>query len=272
MALEVVTNNGHFWSNLLKAISPLLSEVTFVFTAEGVRFQRMDYSHVALVELRYPASGFTRYRCDTPSPVPLCVYLRDFAQGLKLVNLDQPLTLLYDPSVTDTVLMLLSDGGTRVTELKLLQFDEEPLTIPELTYPTVLSMPSKVFRKLIQDMRKVGDTVRLEVTPHQLVTRVEGKEGVVVNSISDSSHEPQAPTNPADRVIINSPKPLQQSLAIRYLAAFCQHSIADRLEIRLGIDTPAVFHSQLSDCVPESESATGTGYLRFYLAPKIEGL
>ena len=52
------TSTSNEWKAVISAITTLVEEATFEATVEGISFRGMDPSHVALIDISWPNSGF----------------------------------------------------------------------------------------------------------------------------------------------------------------------------------------------------------------------
>ena len=57
MTFGAKTSGSDDLKAIISAISTLVEEATFVATAEGITFRGMDPSHVALIDISWPATG-----------------------------------------------------------------------------------------------------------------------------------------------------------------------------------------------------------------------
>ncbi len=60
------TSSAVEWKAVASAIKTLVEEATFEASSEALIFRAMDPSHIALVDLMWPAVAFEKYECDKP--------------------------------------------------------------------------------------------------------------------------------------------------------------------------------------------------------------
>lgn len=118
----------------------------------------MDNSHVALVAMHLKMEGFTVYRCD-----------RDVALGMNLVSLQKVLraaqnedllTLKADDSPDVLSLVFENSESDRISEydIKLMDIDQEHLSIPVTEYCASVTLPSSEFQRICRDLSLLSES------------------------------------------------------------------------------------------------------------------
>ena len=251
---------GWVFKAIIESLKDLVNESNLVCEAGGISLQAMDSSHVALVELKLPASGFAYFRCD--APVNLGLNLKVMASLLKLCDKEDVVTLSYSSSHPDELQLLFeSTDGNRMSHFthKLMDIDQEQMGIPDTDFPVKISMPSAEFQGIVRDLKELDDVVELLV----------GKEGVcfAVNGPTSSGKITRQPAtmdqdNP-ESLTCQYSAPCAVKLALRYLNMFGKATaLAPRVSIHFGPDLP----------VNVAYTMHTIGTLQFYLAPKMEDM
>ena len=150
----------------------------------------MDNSHVALVSLQLNAAAFQPYRCDRN--MSLGMSLTSLTKIVKCAQSDDVVTLRADEShdvlgllfessskpeplepaidslpIDSSALRLIrTEGKDRVGEyeMKLMDIDTEHLGIPDTVYDAEITIPSQEFRRIIGDLKELGESVKIEVS------------------------------------------------------------------------------------------------------------
>ena len=139
-----------------------------------------------------------------------------------------------------------------------MDIDYEQLGIPDTPYKCSIKMPSREFERIVRDLQVLGDTCTISC----------GKEGVrftVSGNIGTGNILTRA--NPTaekekDQVIIEMEEPVELNFALRYLNFFTKAtSLSDHVMISMSPDVPVVIEYPIED---------NKGYVKYYLAPKIE--
>jgi len=218
----------------------------------------MDSSHVSLVSLLLRSDGFEHYRCD--KTLTLGINLTSFSKILKCSGNDDIVTLKAEDTSDAITFMFESPKQERISdfELKLLNLDSETVGIPDTEYQTQIKMPASEFQRICKDLTTLGDTVVISATKEGVKFSVKGDLGtgnVIIRPTSDID------TKEEDKTSIELNEPVQLTFALRYLNYFTKASpLSSTVTLSLSKEVPLVVEYKIEDM----------GYIRFYLAPKIE--
>jgi len=256
---EARLTNGGLLKKLIDAIKEFVTEANFDCNSTSISLQAMDSSHVSLVNLMLRAEGFEHYRCDRS--ISLGINIASLAKVLRCASMDDIITLKASDQGDCITLMFENENQDRISdfELKLMDIDGEHLGIPEQEYKCSVTMPAAEFKKICNDLSAIGDTVQLAATKDGLTFSVTGDLGTgnVIcrqsNSIDDKK-EGEATTIELDEEV-------SLTFALRYLNFFTKAStLSQSVTLKLTDNAPLMVEFLIDDL----------GYLRYYLAPKIE--
>jgi len=142
-------------------------------------------------------------------------------------------------------------------EMKLMDIDSEHLGIPEAEFQAIVRMPSAEFARICKDLSSIGDTVVISVT----------KEGVKFSTRGDIGtanivcRQNTTVDKPDDATIIEMQEPVSLTFALRYMNSFTKATpLSNQVTISLSSELPVVVEYKVAEM----------GYIRFYLAPKLE--
>eukprot|EP00232_Nephroselmis_pyriformis_P027566 CAMPEP_0182864636 /NCGR_PEP_ID=MMETSP0034_2-20130328/7268_1 /TAXON_ID=156128 /ORGANISM="Nephroselmis pyriformis, Strain CCMP717" /LENGTH=322 /DNA_ID=CAMNT_0024996895 /DNA_START=32 /DNA_END=998 /DNA_ORIENTATION=+ len=248
---------GGLLKKVLESIKELVTDANFDCSSNGFALQAMDSSHVSLVALLLRADGFEHFRCD-----------RNLSMGMNLTNMSK---MLKCAGNDDIITMKAADNGDNVTfmfespnqdkisdfELKLMDIDSEHLGIPDTEYSAVVRMPSAEFQRICRDLSSIGDTVVISVT----------KEGVKFTTTGDigqaniTCRQNASVDKQEEQTVIELQEPVSLTFALRYLNSFTKATpLSGSVTLSMSKDLPVVVEYRIADM----------GYVRYYLAPKIE--
>jgi len=241
---------------ILEAIKDLVNEANFECSSSGISLQAMDSSHVSLVSMLLRADGFEHYRCDRN--LSLGINLGSMSKILKCASNDDALTLKADDKGDNVTFLFESSKQDKISEfqLKLLDITTEQLGIPDTEYKAVIKMSASEFQRICRDMTILGDTVVISAT----------KEGVKFSVSGDLGSgniicRPSGEIDKSEATTIELQEPVQLTFALRYLNFFTKATpLSSAVCLSMSKDVPLVVEYRIEDC----------GYVRFYLAPKIE--
>ncbi|KAL0915167.1 hypothetical protein M5K25_015566 [Dendrobium thyrsiflorum] len=255
--LELRLVQGSLLKKVIEAIKDLVTDANFDCSATGLSLQAMDSSHVALVALLLRSEGFEHYRCDRN--MSMGMNLNNMSKMLKCAGNDDIITIKGDDGGDTITFMFESPNQDKISdfEMKLMDIDSEHLGIPEAEYHAVVKMPSSEFSRICKDLSSIGDTVVISVS----------KEGVKFTTRGDIGaanivcRQNKTVDKPDEATIIEMNEPVSLTFALRYLNSFTKAtSLSESVTISLSSDLPVVIEYKIADM----------GYIRFYLAPKIE--
>ncbi|XP_027110870.1 proliferating cell nuclear antigen [Coffea arabica] len=248
---------GSLLKKVLESIKDLVNDANFDCSSTGFSLQAMDSSHVALVALLLRSEGFEHYRCDRN--LTMGMNLANMAKMLKCAGNDDIITIKADDGTDTVTFMFESPSQDKISdfEMKLMDIDSEHLGIPEAEYEAIIRMPSAEFARICRDLSSIGDTVVISVT----------KEGVRFSARGDIGaanivcRQNATVDKPEDATIIEMQEPVTLTFALRYMNSFTKATpLAEQVTISMSSDLPVVVEYKVA----------GMGYIRYYLAPKIE--
>ncbi|CAK9323820.1 unnamed protein product [Citrullus colocynthis] len=255
--LEFRLVQGSLLKKVLEAMKDLVNDANFDCSSTGFSLQAMDSSHVALVSLLLRSEGFEHYRCDRS--ISMGMNLNNMAKMLRCAGNDDIVTLKADDGGDCVTFMFENPSQDKIAdfEMKLMDIDSEHLGIPDAEYQSIVRMPAAEFARICKDLSSIGDTVLISVS----------KEGVQFSTRGDIGtanivcRRNTTVDKPEEAVIIEMEEPVSLTFALRYLNSFTKATpLANQVTISMSSDLPVVVEYRIEDI----------GYIRYYLAPKIE--
>lgn len=248
---------GSLWKKLIDAIKDLLNEAKWECNGSGITLQAMDSSHVSLVSLNMRCEGFDTFRCDRN--LSLGINLASMAKIIRCSGNDDIITIKSCDDADTVTFVFESPNNEKVSdyEIRLLDLDTEHLGIPETEYSCVVKMPSSEFQRICRDLSQIGESVIICCTKEGVKFSASGDLGtgnikLAQNSSSDKEEE---------AVIIEMNQAVTLTFALRYLNYFTKATaLSSQVTLSMSADVPLVVEYKVADM----------GYLRFYLAPKME--
>ncbi|KAI3382897.1 hypothetical protein SNEBB_003578 [Seison nebaliae] len=249
-------------STLLKktidAIKELVKESVWECSCQGLCLQSMDSSHVALVAVLLRGEGFEHFRCDRN--LSLGINIESMSKILRCSTNDDEVTLKA-PDDADKLTFLFEQTDhdkSSEFEMKLMELEAYQLTIPEQDYACIINMPSGEFSRICRDLAMFGDSIKVVCTKDGVRFSASGDIGNGSIKISESSGTADKPDD-AIKIELNSSVSLDFSL--KYLSLFSKaQPISSRVSLSISENAPLVVEYEISEM----------GYIRYYLAPKID--
>jgi len=256
---EAKLSHASILKKILDAIKDLVTDANFDCSANGISLQAMDSSHVSLVALLLRKDGFDFYRCDRN--LSLGINLGSMAKILKCAGNDDRVTIRAEDSADVVTFIFESKNDDKILdfELKLLNIESDVLGIPDQQYNAVVSLSATDFQKICRDMTTIGDTVVIAASKEGVKFSVSGELGTG-NILLKKGSSIDAAKDEA-QLTIDLSEPVALTFALRYLNFFAKAtSLSSAVSLSLAKDVPLVTEYRIEEL----------GYVRFYLAPKIE--
>lgn len=231
--------SAELFTKIIESIKDLNPDANFDFTKEGLHMQVMDNAHVSLSSLTLTKDNFQQYQCE--NDLTLGINLKSLTLVLK--NSKGP---LYMSSQGDKLnLNVEKNSGTAHYVFNLMDIESEQLGLPEITYDAVALLPSSTFAKVIRDVSELSDTCSIHIDKYLKISASGDIGQVKWQSSDDCECKLQ---NKTDSLLFG----------LRYMCLFSKAaSLSSQVTISLKSDTPMCLTFPI-----------GSGYLRFYLAPK----
>mmetsp|Transcript_41223 Transcript_41223/g.105424 ORF Transcript_41223/g.105424 Transcript_41223/m.105424 type:complete len:263 (+) Transcript_41223:212-1000(+) len=248
---------GNLLKKVLESVKELVTDANFDCTSTGFSLQAMDSSHVSLVSLSLRSDGFEHYRCDRNLSMGL--NLGNMAKMLKCAGNDDVITIKAEDQPDTVTFMMESPSQDRVSdfELKLMDIDSEHLGIPETEHQAVVKMPASEFQRICRDLSSIGDTVNIAVTKDGVRFSTQGDIG----NANISCRQNTSVDKPEEAVVVELQEAVTLTFALRYLNSFAKATpLSSTVTLSMSKELPIVVEYRIQDM----------GFVKFYLAPKIE--
>eukprot|EP01091_Cochliopodium_minus_P020164 TRINITY_DN871_c0_g1_i1.p1 TRINITY_DN871_c0_g1~~TRINITY_DN871_c0_g1_i1.p1 ORF type:complete len:290 (-),score=104.19 TRINITY_DN871_c0_g1_i1:20-889(-) len=285
---EATLEKASLFKKIIEAMKDLVNEANFDTSKQGLTLQAMDSSHVALVSMNIQDTGFENFRCE--KNMALGINLASLSKILKCAGNDDKMTLSAEQDEDRLSIKFESSKRDRESsfDLKLLQIEGDSLGIPETDYKAEITMSSSEFQRICRDLTILGETVTINVEKDEVsfsasgdigkgdikirkgqgVTSSKKKSAKKTKKVKDEeAGEEMNDENEDTNVDISSDieitmaEPCQLTFALRYLNLFSKAtSLTDKVILKLHDESPLVVSYEIND----------VGYIRYYLAPKIE--
>jgi len=248
---------GSMWKKIMESIKDLLTEAIFDCSSTGISLQAMDSSHVSLVALSMKSEGFDTYRCDRN--LSMGIHLPSMSKIMRCAGNDDIITMKAADEADTVSLVFESPNQEKVSdyEMKLIDLDTEHLGIPDTEYSCVVKLPSGEFQRICRDLSQLGDSVVIACTKEGVKFSASGELGTGNIKLSQN-----ASTDKEDEaVVVDMNEAVCLTFALRYLNFFTKATpLSGQVTLSMSQDVPLVVEYKIAEL----------GYLRFYLAPKIE--
>jgi proliferating cell nuclear antigen len=153
---------------LMTALKDILLETNISFTPDGIKIINMDKSHTILAHLHLHANQFESYECSLPKIV-IGVNMLHLFKLINTIDNDDTLTIYieendYMDGVVQYLGLKFENGDIKqekLQKLRLIEPEQEELDVPNVTFSSVLNLPSTDFQKIIRDLSCISDKIEI---------------------------------------------------------------------------------------------------------------
>ncbi|KAF8469570.1 proliferating cell nuclear antigen [Kalaharituber pfeilii] len=254
--LEARIEQASVLKRVVEAIKDLVQDCNFDCNDTGIALQAMDNSHVALVSMLLRADGFSPYRCDRN--IALGVNLNSLTKVLRCAQNEDMVTLKAEDAPDNLNLVFENTENDRISEydIKLMDIDQEHLGIPDTEYAASITLPSAEFQRICRDLNQLSESVSIEATKDGVKFSCSGDigNGSVTLRPHQNIEKPELSTK------IDLTEPVALTFSLKYLVNFCKaSSLSSSVTLSLSAEFPLLVEYKMDN-----------GYVRYYLAPKID--
>lgn len=174
--LEIKTVQISALRTLMTALKDILLETNIFFEPDGIRIMNMDRTHTIFVHLFLEAENFEQYRCDYPKII-IGVNMFHLFKIINTIDNNDTLTLYideedYKDGLVEYLGLRFENGEIKQYKnhkLRLIAPEHEELVPPNVTYSSVITLPSSDFQKIIRDMNDISDKMEIKSVGNELI-------------------------------------------------------------------------------------------------------
>lgn len=179
--LEIKTVQISAVRTLMTALKDILLETNMYFQPDGIRIQSMDKTHTIFVHLFLEAENFEHYVCKYPKIV-IGVNMFHLFKIINTIDNDDTLTLYidekdYNDGTVDYLCLRFENGDIqqyKIHKLSLIAPDVEEVKFPNVSYSSIITLPSSDFQKIVRDMSDIAEKVEIKSVGNELIFNAKG--------------------------------------------------------------------------------------------------
>jgi proliferating cell nuclear antigen len=227
---------------LMTALKDILLETNITFEADGLRIINMDKSHTILAHLHLASQNFEFYECKKDKII-IGVNMFHLFKLINTIENDETLTIYIENSdYADGIVSHLSlkyENGEikqcKTQKLRLIEPEPEELQYPEVTFPSIINLPSSDFQKIIRDLSCISDELEIKSVGNELIFRCSGQFA------SAEIHRAESDGSMSFVQKQDSSKIIQGQFSLKNLGYFIKcTNLCPQIEIYLENDLPLV--------------------------------
>jgi proliferating cell nuclear antigen len=175
MLFRIRTVKAAPFRTLVEAIKDILTEANLEVDSTGLKIMAMDGTHTILVHLRLQADRFDEFHC--PKKQIIGINMINFFKLVKTMSNNESIVLYMRKDDTTKLGIEIMNGEKQMVtklNLNLIEVDVRNIAIPAVQFPSIITMPSTDFQKIIRDMHTLGEVVEIQSASKELVFRCKG--------------------------------------------------------------------------------------------------
>lgn len=227
---------------LMTALKDILLETNIIFQSDGIRIINMDKSHTILVYLFLEAQNFEFYECKKDKII-IGVNMFHLFKLINSIDNDDTLTLYienedYFEGIVSHLGLIFENGNIKqrkIQKLKLIEPDPEELEYPNVTFSSIINLPSSDFQKIIRDFSCISDKLEIKSVGNELIFKCKGQFA------SAEIHRIENDGSMGFLLKQDSSKIIQGEFSLKNLGYFIKcTNLCSNIEIYLENDLPLV--------------------------------
>ena len=184
---EVEVSRIDPFRSLVKALSVIVEEGTFVMNEAQIKLLAMDPSHVAMVDFELPSTFFDSYKCE--GEPKLSINIKEFLRFLDRVDRDEQVRIELNEEKARLVIHCKRGGHNRRFEMPILEPLDEEVPQPKIFFKGKARITSDAVRMAIRDANLVSEHVKVEMVDGLLKVNAEGDMGSSFSEWETSSDD-----------------------------------------------------------------------------------
>lgn len=227
---------------LMTALKDILLETNISFQKDGIRIINMDKSHTILAHLYLNADNFEHYECKKDKII-IGVNMFHLFKLINSIDNDDTLTIYienndYVDGITSHLGLKFENGDIKqckTQKLRLIEPDLEELQIPDVTFSSIINLPSSDFQKIIRDLSCISDKLEIKSVSNELIFKCSGQFA------SAEIHRAESDGSMEFIVKQDASKIIQGEFSLKNLGYFIKcTNLCSQIEIYLENDLPLV--------------------------------
>jgi proliferating cell nuclear antigen len=227
---------------LMTALKDILLETNISFQPDGIRIISMDKSHTILVHLYLAASNFEFFECKKEKII-IGVNMFHLFKLINSIDNDDTLTIYienadYFDGIVSHLGLKFENGDIKqckTQKLKLIEPDPDELEVPDVTFSSIINLPSSDFQKIIRDLSCISEKLEIKSVGNELIFKCQGQFA------SAEIHRAESDGSMGFVVKQDASKIIQGEFSLKNLGYFIKcTNLCSQIELYLENDLPLI--------------------------------
>ena len=247
--MELRTIQASVIKNLFESIREILVDINIFFTPESIYSTSIDGNKCACVHFRLDTNRFEQYVCKEDSIV-VGVNMFSLHKLIKPITNGDTITMRILKNQRYKLYIIIEniDKHTKTTSiLNLLDLDQSILSIPDIVFDNIVTLPCVDFQRHCKDMMTISDKVTFVCDPSFFVMKCIGDFAELIIEIARTSDDTEQTSNLSTG-----------TFSLKYINLFIKSSsLCSNVEIYLKKNYPLILVYRIGSL----------GKVQFVLAP-----
>ena len=158
----VQSSNIKILFEVLKEV--LLGDINLLFTPTYIKSTEINESKMAMAYLNLKAEAFEHYYCE--KEIIVGINTTEIYKIIKIVNSSDTISMCIERNKNDILIIRMensADNKIFESRIRLLDIDYVSMEIPNIEFPSIISLPSSKFQKCIKNLNSLGTDCILEI-------------------------------------------------------------------------------------------------------------
>lgn len=256
--LNAKFNKSKIFKNIIDSIKEFASEVDFEWTEDGLKIRTMDNANVSVIILDLPNNWFDSYVCDRPFTIGL--HLDTISKIIPISNNDNMgITIKYIDESDYIEILIDSSKVMKEFQIKTITIEgRDKVLPPDVEFDCVTYFKSKDFKDYCQDAQKMtSENIKIIASNKTITFEFNGQGEMVKGNFKHERNDHNDTYNNDVTLSFSS---------LKLLACTKATSVSDKLKLSISKEFPL-----LLDYIIEGKDGN-TGYLQFFIAPKMDNV
>ena len=175
-----ITKTSEIWKSISSAIMTIIDEALFDAGPQGITFRSMDPSHIALIDINWPSSGFEKYHCD--STIKFGVRIDEFSKIIKRANTNDSIEIGVVSDNSSLNIKTTGGGYLRDYKMRLIESTGNRSPLPQMIFDSKIVIGIATLDKILSDVGAISEKITIDGSSGGISTN---KKTVIFSGDSD---------------------------------------------------------------------------------------
>lgn len=160
---------------LIEALKNILSDVNFKIDNTGIKLTAVDGTKSAIINLFLDSSKFEEFYCNSELSVGInLISIFKIIKSIKNTDVICFNILKSNPNEMSIITENSEKRAKIISKVKLLDLNEEIITIPDIDFDYFITMPSSDFQGYISDLSTISNELKISSSLDSFVLSASG--------------------------------------------------------------------------------------------------